>query len=616
MTARGAERPPRRPSLGHATACCCLAALCLGRPANAQVAPGPAAPPSPNALQELPPVSVQGRAPRPPFVQPARRCRGEVISEIEVRARPPIEDGVIDRWQVISRVVSGMHVTTQTDIVERFLLFAPGDVCTEFRRAESERILRAQPFLAAATVTPQPQPDGRVRLVVETTDEVTVVVGARASAASPALRMLRFGEDNLMGQAIHASGEWRAGDFGRDGYSGRLQDYQLLGRPYQALLEGSRDELGGDWRASVAHPFFTDLQRIAWRASGGSAHDFTWLRQTGADELVVSTRRQFVDVGGILRVGQPGRLSVFGLSVSSERERPGPQTLRWTEFGPVPVVDALGLADQWGATRAARLNALWGVRGVTFLPVRAFDALTAVQDVRVGLQASAQLGRSMSILGSDADDIFVAGDLYAGAGTPNSFFMLEGRGEARQDFDTDRWDGVIGSARLAWYTHFAERHTMLTTAEWSGGWRTRVPFQLLLGQHDGGVRGYARSPVAGNQRAVMRVENRWHLGRYKRTGEYGVAGFVDAGRMWAGDAPFGVSTSPRLGVGVGILAAVPTGSQRLWRLDVAYPVSSDPQAKLELRLSNTDARRFGWREPRDVERSRERSVPQSLFTWP
>ena len=607
MRARGAERPRRRRSLGTPAACCCLA-LGLGRGLGAQL--------SLNVPQPLPEVSIEGRSANGDVEQPARRCRGEIVSDIVINPRPPLESGMLDRWQIVSRTVNDLHVTTQPDIVQRFLLLDVGDACTEFRRAESERILRAQPFLATAVVRPEPDGAGRVRLVVETTDEVTIVAGVKASTSTPTMRMLRLGEDNLFGQAIHASGEWRAGVFGRDGYTARIQDYQLLGRSYHASVEARRDELGGEWETFVAHPFFTDLQRVAWRASGGSAHEFTWLRQTGADELVVGTRRSYLDVGALLRVGQPGRLSLFGLSVTSEREDVDGQALRYSEFGPVPVADSFAVLDRYAPTRVARLNALWGVRGITFLPVHGFDALSAVQDVRVGLEAGALLGRSMSVLGSEADDIFISANLYAGGGTPNSFFMLEGRGEGRQDFDTDRWDGVLGSARAAWYLHLAERHTMLTTAEWSGGWRTRVPFQLLLGQRGGGVRGYDRSPVAGGQRAVVRLENRWHLGRYKQTGDYGVAGFVDAGRLWAGDVPFGVSTQPRVGVGVGLLAAVPSGSRRLWRFDIAYPVSSDPGAKLELRISNANSRHFGWREPLDVERSRERTVPQRLFSWP
>ena len=62
-----------------------------------------------------------------------------------------------------------------------------------------------------------------------------------------------------------------------------------------------------------------------------------------------------------------------------------------------------------------------------------------------------------------------------------------GRGEGRCDFDEKRWDGLLSSARLAWYSHLALGHTMIASAEWSGGWRSRVPFQLMLGEEDGGV---------------------------------------------------------------------------------------------------------------------------------
>ena len=43
------------------------------------------------------------------------------------------------------------------------------------------------------------------------------------------------------------------------------------------------------------------------------------------------------------------------------------------------------------------------------------------------------------------------------------------------------------------------------SAEWSGGWRSRVPFQLRLGEKSGGVRGYVRSDVVGGQRALVRL---------------------------------------------------------------------------------------------------------------
>ena len=141
---------------------------------------------------------------------------------------------------------------------------------------------------------------------------------------------------------------------------------------------------------------------------------------------------------------------------------------------------------------------------------------------------------------------------------------------------TDRWDDVIGSANLTWYLQLGASHTIVTSGEYAGGWRVRAPFQLLLGMDEGGVRGYDDSPLGGAQRAVGRVESRWRLGQFGESAEYGI----------------------------------------LWRVDVAYPLMSDPRAGLEVRLSTSVATRFGWREPLDVRRSRQRTVPDGIFSWP
>jgi hypothetical protein len=85
--------------------------------------------------------------------------------------------------------------------------------------------------------------------------------------------------------------------------------------------------------------------------------------------------------------------------------------------------------------------------------------------------------------------------------------------------------------------------------------------------------------------------------------------------VWAGDAPFGVNSSAKIGIGVGLLAALPPQSQRMWRLDVAVPVSPDAHARWEIRLTGTWTRRF-WREPDDVARGRSGAAPSTIFTWP
>ncbi|HEY0969951.1 MAG TPA: BamA/TamA family outer membrane protein [Gemmatimonadales bacterium] len=591
----------------HAGACCAALSVLVGTVTRLGAQ-------EPTRPQELPGVRVESDQIR---AIPPVRCHGETITTIEIDTRPPYLSGMLDRWQFVSRLITDLHVTTKPEVVRRFLALREGEPCTEIRRAESERLLRAQPFLAGAAVRPIPDGEGRVRLLVQTRDEITIVAGVRARQGSPNLRMLRAGEGNVAGEAIYAAAEWQAGTYGRDVFAARVVDYQLMGRPYQLELEGRREQIGGHWRGALTHPYFTDLQRVAWRASGGSGRDFFELRQPwGREEVALATRSSYADVGGLVRVGVPGRLSLFGLGLTTERAEVDPVAMLLLDSGAVIAPDSLRPGLAYTPIHSTRLNAMWGVRNVSFLPVEGFDALSAVQDMRVGFQAGAMFGRSLAMLGSRDDDIFVAADLYAGMGTERTFVTVEAQGEGRQDYDNDRWDSVLGSARVAWYFHAAPRQTLQTSVEWSGGWRTRTPFQLLLGDDDGGVRGYGNSRIAGARRTVARVESRWTLGQFRESAEYGLAVFTDAGRTWAGDVPFGQDSGVKVGFGVGLLAALPPGSQRLWRLDVAYPIVSDPHARIELRLSSSNVARLGWREPRDVERSRGRTVPEGVFRWP
>jgi hypothetical protein len=96
----------------------------------------------------------------------------------------------------------------------------------------------------------------------------------------------------------------------------------------------------------------------------------------------------------------------------------------------------------------------------------------------------------------------------------------------------------------------------------------------------------------------------------------GVAGFMDAAKLWPGDAPLGTTTDPQLGIGAGFLAAVPRDSRKTIRLDVSYPLTSaDGASGLTVRLAVTTAGRAYWREPAAFTRSRIAPALQSLVGW-
>ena len=618
-------------ALGTALGTAIGAAAALAQPPATPV-PLPAGPPGPQvrAPAPAPPGTGRGRRGGAPGArgfegEPIVACRGQPIHAIGLDANPPLANQrVPQRFRGLERRVTKLHQTTREGVLRHFLLLSEGDPCDELRRSESERILRAQPFLVDARVRPFDDGRGGVTLLVSTRDEFSLGLGLAAFVGNgaPPVSRLRFSDRNVAGEAVYASTEWYWGGVGyRDGYLARLEDYQVLGRPYQLALLGERRDVGGQWAADLSYPFYTDLQRTGWRVAAGDAHEYLELTRPDIYSNALFYKRRYANVGGVVRVGVPGRLSLFGLSASWERASTENRVRVLSDTGIVPDADGppLGFTPElrFPGQNVARINALWGVRDVNFLRVSGFDALTGTQDVRRGFQASVLFGRSVPFFRSHDDDYFVSGDVYAGAGGPRSFVAGEARGEARRDNARGLWDGIIVGGRGAWYFVPDARFRLVSSLEYGATERPRIPMQLSLGDRDGGIRGFVGTSVTGAARAIARVEPRVVFGPKFGLGEFGAAAFVDAGRLWAGDAPYGVSTPTQAAVGVGLLGAFPPGSRRLWRVDLAKPVTRQPGTpKFRIILDNRDLTRAFWREPGDVSNGRERSSPASRYNWP
>ncbi|CAA9321694.1 MAG: hypothetical protein AVDCRST_MAG11-2039, partial [uncultured Gemmatimonadaceae bacterium] len=249
-------------------------------------------------------------------VRSARFCRGQRITRIDIVPAAPTFPRLFRRVPVLRDVDALPHRTTRPEIVQNFLAVREGEPCTELRRSESERILRAQPFIASARVFAFPDTGGGVRLLVETRDELSNVVGLALEGARPTV--VRFGDGNLGGLGVHASALWREGFAYRDGYGARVVANQVMNRPYQLGAEYLRRPIGERQTVELSHPFLTDLQRVAWRATAGTIDQRFGFTRDGVDPSSVITSRQYWDAGGVVRLGAPGRLSLFGASVSRE----------------------------------------------------------------------------------------------------------------------------------------------------------------------------------------------------------------------------------------------------------------------------------------------------------
>jgi hypothetical protein len=568
------------------------------------------------ALAAIPLGSLRAQEVLRPPVAPSGRlttaCNGQRIDDIVIYSEAPSVAN-LQRVPVLARIARSLHATTRTDLIRRFLLLEETQPCSELRRAESERILRAQPFIADADVFVIPNDHGGVELEVRTSDEVSIVFGGSVRAQSPNLSFLLLGNANLAGQGVFVSGAWRDGLDLRDAWTLRLEDHQFLGKPWVFSSEFERATLGGSYRIEGTQPFLTDLQRVAWRVRTGMSKGYVELRMPGDDTPTLATERTYFDIGGIIRVGPPGRLSLFGASLTGDDERTGDRLLLPKDG---LLVDVGQSPRIYPAHKIARANLLWGVRDIRFVRKEGLDALNATQDVPIGFQLGTLFGRSVAMLGAREDDIFMAGDLYIGATKGIATLRVQAQGEGRRGSGISQWDGVLTTGRVTHYLKFSPWHLNQATIEWSGGYRQRTPFQLLIGVPDGGVRGYEESRLAGGQRIVARLEERFRLGKVSDFADAGIAVFADAGRMWAGDVPFGTNTGVKSSVGFSILGAAPIHSARMWRVDFAVPVSSEANARWTIKVSNIDRTQFVFREARDVFVGRELTVPSSIFAWP
>ena len=540
-------------------------------------------------------------------------CVGRTVTDVEIRREAPRVLRRGPAWWRATLASIVQHRTTRPEVVSDFLRLREGSTCTPLDRDETERVLRAQPFLADARVRAEPDAAGRgARLVVETVDEIPLILGLSFGGGD--VTSFRYGNSNVGGAGQLASLQWRQGRAFRDGLAARYQHYHILNGPNTLTAQAERAPLGGNVLLSVAHPFLTPLQRVALQAEYREENGYRTFRRADQPTRSLAVRRDQISSGAVYRIARIGGGALSGVFAGAvgtyERVKTGDESVHIDDDGLTPDPDP-GLVARYGDFDRTRAAAVLGVTALDFLTVRGFDALEGAQDVGRGVQVTLRGGPQSGV---DDARAFAGVDVYAGAGGPTSFvglrFDLEGESGSEGE--------VITSGRIAWYRRPAARRTLVISGEYSGAWNSRVPYQLTFADRRGGLIGYRKSDLGGARRLVGRGEHRWSFRRGSSSLlGFGGAVFAQVGKTWEGDVPYGVTTTGRGSVGVGLLAALPRASRRLLRADVAFPLSIDPGVKrVEFRFTSSVPVRSFWREPSDIAAARSAAPSTDLFTWP
>ena len=549
---------------------------------------------------------------QPPGDSVVAPCDGEIVRAFDIQTGRPPFSGAAGLWRSTARAIGLHHATTRPAVIAAFLALHEGRPCTERRRIESERILRTQSFIGDARVTTSHDSLGRLVVHVRTTDEIPALIGARIRG----LRLpqaLSLGNANVGGMGLLFEGRMERADGYRVGVGGRLISATAFGRPYRFSIEGERARLGSHFLTELEHPLFTDIQRIAWHALYKSSEDFYGISRPAGDPLALMVRQDRWEASGIVRAFGSRTISVIGYAAARVHLVPADTGILVTNHGLAPDTGTV-LRGRFTPFMVTRTGVIAGVRRVRFISVKGFDALFATQDVASGFMFGVFGAKGLPSFGERDNFVSTAG--YAGFASPDALVALATEVEGRHGDRTNRWDSVIGSGRAALYIKVRDPLEMIVGDEFSGGTRSRLPLQLSFGDLRGGLRGYGGANLAGAQRNVARAELRRSTEGVRTRADLGIAVFTEVGTLWAGDAPYGVSTT-RESVGISVLAAYPTRSKRVYRLDLGMPVARGGTGggRFEVRITSDDRTNRFWREPDDVSRARTGAVPSSLFSW-
>lgn len=551
-------------------------------------------------------------------------CASGRVSEIDIDSRSiydPTSTNIAPlAWTY--RLLNLLHVNTSHSFIRGELLLKEGDCFDSFLMSESYRLLDQHSFMYVDSMTDNDDGNGGHKIHVITRDEWSTKVDI-APTYEGGINLERFQatEENFLGHGVfaeftyYARRETRTHSFG-------LRTPRFFGRSDAGIAIGtSRPGRFFDqyWR----YPFVGDAGRVAVREGYDNTTDFFAYSTDGSGEqftqVLLPVRREFAELSGAYRLGRPGALWILGASLTRDQVTfPNSAEITYGDFdvrdtfpGALPPRMQRQLRD-YSATRA---SLHLGLRTFRYVEYTGIDALREQNLYGLGVFAGLTVGKGLGFLirsGAPADNgFYTRGHLSITEPLGLSLLRISGTLETRRD--SGAWRDILADADLAFYGRASALpgQTLFFRASTSGGWNTTLPFQLSLGGREG-VRSLDEDRYPGGRMVRFIAEDRIALPWPTRTADLGLTLFSDLGRVWAGDAPYGVNSGWQAALGFGLRLGVPRRTRHIWRLDIAFPAGptgGSPIFRASLELNKL---RSGFFTP-DVERSRRFTLGPDTF---
>lgn len=488
-------------------------------------------------------------------------------------ADDPREDLLLFRW------ANALHVKTRPEVIERALLFKPGEPVSVRLIEETERLLRDTNYLYDVEIRPAAVYDGKVDIEVLTRDTWTLDPGVSAGRSGGAnMSSIGIKEDNLLGTGISMSFS-RFNGVDRSGNQFEVANPRAFGSYTSLSFSRARNSDGRRDAVSVLRPFYA--LDTGWAAGALFSRDDRidmvydagkpasgYRRRENRGEVFAGRSSGLVE-GWVQRWSAGVLLQDDGYAV--EAGTTPPPRLPGDERFVAPFVRYQLVEDHFEKLRNRNL-------------------IGRPEFFGLGLKATVQVGRAPPSLGSDRGAWLYAGEIGRGF-EPAPGQLLTASASVAGHAEGGRAHRLRLSAQARYYRPQGARWLFYAAA--SGDLlRNPNPTEAWSLGGDNGLRGYPLRYQNGSQRALFTLEERFYTDLFPlRVFRVGGAAFVDVGRAWGGGASATAGRSGWLGnAGFGLrFFNVRTAFSNVLHIDLAFPLDPDASVKRVQLLVKTKA---------------------------
>jgi hypothetical protein len=490
---------------------------------------------------------------------------GAVFGQVRILNREifdtadPLESYRLFQW------ANALHIQTRPGVIERTLLFKPGDRVSVRQLDETERLLLGNRYLYEVQFRPAAYHDGVVDVDVLTRDTWSLDLGIRLSRSGGSNSSgLQIREYNLLGTGMAVS-FGRSKDVDRSSNEFRVAHERAFGTLVSVDYSHATNSDGRSDAVSIVRPFYALDARWAAGVVASRYDRIDALYNAGEVVAEYRHRQDFAEAFGGWSPGLvEGWVHRYSLGLRTEEDVYATEPGR---LAPAPLPTDQKLVGPFVRYELIEDH---------FQKAENRNLIGRPEFFALGLSSTVQLGLASTALGSSLNALLYSASIGRGFVPQAGQTVIASAQLAGQFSDGQvRRQQLGGQAQyyrpqgLRWLLYAAASADVLTHPD---------THQTLLLGGDNGLRGYPLRYQSGTRRALFTLEERhytdWYLWRLFR---FGAAAFADVGRAWGGDNINIGNPGWLADVGFGLrIISSRAAFGNVLHLDVAFPLNTTP----------------------------------------